>query len=230
MAVRLFWRRHALASLLFLLLLAAAPFALYAWNSGWNGMRGVPTQPRLFSPESPFANLMIFGHMVSGALITILAPLQLWAWPRRVVPRLHRASGYAAWAAAVVTGVLGLLSILKTGTIGGIWMDAGFAGYGLLLIWAAFNTVQNARAKNFDAHRRWALRLFVLAIGSWIYRVHYHIWYIATGGIASNETFSGAFDLVQNVAFYLPYLMLLEAWFLVEQRRAQSFRSTQTSR
>ena len=55
-------------------------------------------------------------------------------------------------------------------------------------------------------------RLFVLVLGSWLYRVHYGLWYLATDGLASTPEFTGTFDRVQNVAFYLPYLVLLEIW------------------
>ncbi|MEO0910923.1 MAG: DUF2306 domain-containing protein, partial [Pseudomonadota bacterium] len=61
-------------------------------------------------------------------------------------------------------------------------------------------------------HREWALRLVVLALGSWLYRVHYGIWYLLTDGMYSEPDFSGAFDIIQTFAFYLPYLLLLEIW------------------
>lgn len=202
------------------LFLMATPFAIYALRSGVEGFSGVTQQARFLVPDAPFGNWLIFGHMVLGGWITLQVPFQLWAWPRRKWPAVHRAGGYVLLGASLLTGVLGLGYILGRGTIGGPAMNLGFALYGVLMIAAALMTLRAARARRFADHRRWALRLFVLAMGSWLYRVHYGIWYAATGGLASNDAFTGAFDLVQNVAFYLPYLLLLEVWFVWESRRA----------
>ena len=91
-------------------------------------------------------------------------------------------------------------------------MSLGFGLYGVLLGSAAVQTVRLARLKD-PRHQQWALRLVVLALGSWIYRVHYALWYALTGGAYVEPGFTGAFDIVQTVAFYLPYLLVLELWF-----------------
>ncbi|MFK7869751.1 MAG: DUF2306 domain-containing protein [Roseobacter sp.] len=201
------------------LFLMAAPFAIYALRSGLDGFSGVTQQARFLVPDAPLCNWLIFGHMVLGGWITLQVPFQLWAWPRRKWPAVHRASGYVLLCASLLTGVFGLGYILGRGTIGGPAMNLGFAVYGVFMIGAAVMTLRAARARRFAGHRRWALRLFVLAMGSWLYRVHYGIWYAATGGAASNDAFTGTFDLVQNFAFYLPYLLLLEGWFMWERKR-----------
>lgn len=213
-----------------LLLVASLPFVVYSVQSGIHGLEAVEPLTRFFREGAPFGNWMIFGHMVLGGWIVLQAPFQLWSLPRRRWPALHRAGGYVFFSAAMLTGILGLVYIALRGTIGGLPMNAGFALYGLLLCGAAAMTLRAARARRFEAHRRWALRLFVLAMGSWLYRVHYGVWYAATGGLASNEAFTGAFDLVQNIAFYLPYLLLLELLFVAERWRAQRVISTQTIR
>lgn len=223
-------RQIAMGLALGLLLLAALPFVLYSVQSGLDGLAAVEPFTRFFREGAPFGNWMIFGHMVLGGWIVLQAPFQLWGLPRRRWPALHRAGGHVFFSAAMLTGLFGLVYIALRGTIGGQPMNAGFALYGLLLCLAAAMTLRAARARRFAAHRRWALRLFVLAMGSWLYRVHYGIWYAATGGLASNEAFTGAFDQVQNVAFYLPYLLLLELWFVAERWRAQRATSTQTIR
>jgi len=97
-----------------------------------------------------------------------------------------------------------------SGTIGGWWMSLWFAIYGAAMIWTAVNTVYFALAKDLRRHFAWAVRLVVLAVGSWIYRMHYAIWFAATGGVASNEEFTGLFDQVQVVAFFVPYLLIAE--------------------
>ena len=69
-----------------------------------------------------------------------------------------------------------------------------------------------ARAGDVTRHRAWALRLFVLIIGSLIFRLHYALWFLLTDGLWSTPQLDGPFDQVQYVAFYLPYLAALELW------------------
>lgn len=203
----------------FALMLLVLPFVLHSARTGITGLVAPYTlDSRFFIAGHMFSNPAIFGHMVLGGLLTVLVPLQLWAALRKRLPMLHRWSGRFLCVCGVLTGLGGLVFIVLRGTIGGFWMDAGFALYGGLLSLSALQAIRFARARRFADHRRWALRLFVLSIGSWLYRVHYGIWYALTGGLASTPTFEGAFDLIQNFAFYVPYLLGLELWM----RRSQT--------
>lgn len=195
-----------------LVALLILPFAFYAVNFGQAGLRNDLAEPHYLRSTVPAANLAIFAHMITGAVITVLSPLQLIGSLRRRLPRLHRWSGRIIAMAAIITALGGLIYIPLRGTIGGWPMDLGFTLYGLLTLGAALQTLRHARARRMDQHQAWALRLFWLAIGSWLYRVHYGLWYLATDGLWSNPDFTGAFDLVQNFAFYLPYLIGLELY------------------
>jgi len=105
-------------------------------------------------------------------------------------------------------------------------MDFAFALYGLCVLLCALQTVRRARQREMILHREWALRLFVLAIGSLLYRVHYGIWYELTGGIGMAPRFSGPFDQFQNFAFFVPYLLLVELYVRIKR----DFRPLRNSR
>lgn len=214
------WRRWAGPAALAMVALLALPFALYAARFGASGLAtDLAGTTYLHTPGDWRPNLGIFLHMLSGAAITVLAPLQLVPAVRRRWPGVHRASGYALAALALLTALGGLLFIALRGTIGGPPMDLAFAAYGALLLLAACEAPRHARHRDWARHRRWALRLAVLALGSWLYRLHYALWYAATGGLASEPDFSGAFDQVALWAFFLPYLLALEGWLRREGRR-----------
>jgi hypothetical protein len=214
------WRRFWWTLWLVWIAMIAAPFMLHSVALGARGLgQDLTGLSRLYHPGDRVATLAIFAHMVAGGAITLLAPLQLipvlrWRWPG-----LHRALGRLIVVAGLVAGLGGLIYIARQGTIGGPLMSVGFALYGALLLLAAGQALRHARARRFDRHQEWALRLFVLAMGSWIYRVHYGIWAALTGGAGSTPAFDGPFDQVQVFAFYLPYLALLEV--LIRRRRAQ---------
>ncbi len=196
------------------LVLLSAPFIVHATRFGFEGLAADLSQgTHLFRVGAWVSNPAIFAHMVTGAVITLLAPPQLLPTVRNRFPAVHRAIGYLVCGCAVLTALGGLAYIALRQTVGGPLMDFAFAGYGLCVLVAASQTIRFARARAFDRHRRWALRMFVLAIGSWLYRVHYQIWYLATGGLWMEPGFSGPFDLFQLFAFYVPYLIGLEIYF-----------------
>lgn len=171
---------------------------------------------RLYHGDAMLATVMIYGHMIAGGALTVLAPLQLIGPLRRVAPKIHHFTGYAVAVLCLATALGGLAYIATQGTVGGPVMSVGFAIYGLLMGVAAVRTVQLARRRD-PRHRAWALRLIVLALGSFLYRVHYGLWYLATDGLFSNDAFTGGFDIAQNFAFYVPYLIGLE---ILLRRRA----------
>ena len=198
--------------LLGILSLNVAWFVLYSAQLAYSGlMSEAPSEvSRAFFTGAPVSNALLAGHMLAGAVLTIGAPLQAMPVFRTRWPQLHRRAGYALFGLAVVTGLAGLGYIALQGTVGGWWMSLWFAVYGLMLIWAAANTIYHALNKDMRRHMEWATRLVILAVGSWIYRMHYAIWFGLTDGIASNDRFTGTFDLIQVFAFYLPYLLLAE--------------------
>ncbi len=187
------------------------------------GLRGLAldlsAQTYLYTPGAALPNLAIFSHMILGGTIMVLAPLQLSGRLRARRPRLHRATGYVIFTGAVATAIGGLAYIALRGTVAGGLMDVGSTLYGALMLVAAVQAVRLARARDFARHREWALRLFVLAMGSLIYRLHYVAWYSLTDGLWSTTELDGPFDQVQYFAFYLPYLALLELYLRWRPRR-----------
>lgn len=205
-------RRYIPTLLLLVLALNTGWFVIY---SGDLGLRGLISQvpgevSRVFQNDSILANAGVALHMIAGAALTFGAPLQALPIVRRRWPGLHRRVGYVLFVLAVATGLGGLVYITLNGTIGGWWMSLWFAIYGAAMIWTAVNTVYYAIAKDLRRHFDWAVRLIILAVGSWIYRMHYAIWYAATDGVASNKDFTGLFDQIQVVAFFVPYLLIAE--------------------
>lgn len=202
-----------------LLILMMLPFVHYAWDFGWRGFtRDLTGISYIYTSGGSLPNAGIFSHMLLGAVVALLAPLQLLSFIRERWPRVHRAGGYLLATAAILTAVGGWIYIVVRGTIGGVMMDIGFGAYGVCLMAAAVMTVYHARRRDRKRHRQWALRFFFLAIASWLYRVHYAGWYAITDGMASEKDFSGLFDQVQNFAFFVPYLVVLEIYFRFHRR------------
>lgn len=198
-----------LAAFLLLLALATSEFVDHAVTLGWAGIWGEAPWSRITS-QIWAANVGIFTHMIAGAVITVLAPIQVTPVLRRRLPVVHRWSGRVLVALAILTALGGLTYIALNGTVGGPQMNFAFAIYGLLVILCAGQTIRHARARRWADHQDWALRMFFLAIASFLYRVHYALWIPATDAAGMREDFTGWFDQINLWVFYLPYLLGLE--------------------
>ncbi|HEY8563004.1 MAG TPA: DUF2306 domain-containing protein [Pyrinomonadaceae bacterium] len=168
--------------------------------------------PRLHETDTPAATLGIGLHFAAGGVILILGFVQLISAIRNRFPALHRVIGRIYVTASLLAGIGGLVFIALKGTIGGAVMNVGFGLYGILMIVGAVQTIRYARLGQLEAHRAWALRLFALAIGSWLYRMDYGFWLMLSGGAGHTPDFRGWFDMLMAFFFYIPNLSVAEAF------------------
>ena len=176
--------------------------------------------PRLYVPGGLAANIGIGVHFLLGAVLLLLGPVQLMQRVRVRAPAWHRRIGWVYAVSAFATGIGGTTYILARGTIGGATMDVGFGLYGVLVVLASVQTVRHAMARRIEVHRRWAVRLYALAIGSWLYRMDYGFWMLFAGKLGRTETFDGPFDVFMIFWFYLPNLVVAELF--LRARRPQA--------
>ena len=175
--------------------------------------------PRLYEPGTPFATLGMGLHFLTGAILLLLGPIQLIAAIRDRYRTLHRWLGRLYAGAAFLTGLGGLAFIAAKGTVGGTPMTIGFGLYGTLMVIASVQTYRHARARRIERHRAWAIRLFALTIGSWLYRMDYGFWSILADDWGESQGYDGPFDIVMAFFFYLPNLVVAELFIRGAQRR-----------
>ena len=201
--VTIVWISSGLFGLYILAFYAAAAYQgeMNRWNK---------VLPELYGPSNGTANAGIGLHFAAGGIILILGSIQLIDAIRNRYPSFHRWVGRVCILASVFAGLGGLSFILIKGTIGGTVMDLGFGLYGLLMLVCATETFRHARARRIELHRAWALRLYALAIGSWLYRMDYGFWILLTDGWGHQYHFIGPFDQVMAFFFYLPNLLVAE--------------------
>jgi hypothetical protein len=175
----------------------------------WNA-----TLPALYEPHTPAASFGMGLHFFAGATLLLLGPIQLIGAVRRSAPKVHHWIGRLYALAAFSAGVGGLIFIALKGTVGGVMMTAAFL--------AAVQTVRHAMARRIDIHRAWAIRLFALAIGSWLYRIGYGLFFAINGSEDPGHSadFNGWFDHVMNWAFFVPPLIVAEMF--IRARRSQA--------
>lgn len=204
------WISAALFGLYILTFYAAA---LYEGDTNrWNQVL-----PGLYQKGSVATTSGIGVHFAAGGIILLLGSIQLIEKVRTRFPSFHRWIGRLYITSCLLAAVGGLVFILIKGTVGGVMMDIGFGLYGVLMFVAAIKTYRHAATASIEKHQAWALRLYALAIGSWLYRMDYGFWLMLTDGLGHTKHFSGPFDIVMFFFFYIPNLLVVEAWIKARQ-------------
>jgi uncharacterized membrane protein len=182
--------------------------------------------PHGYVAGDTFGNWMFAIHVLFAAILTLGGTLQLIPALRRRVPALHRWSGRVYVVAAIALAIGGLLMVWVAGRRNNLWGAFAISLDAVLIIAFAALALRYAIARDIAHHRRWALRLFMVANGVWFMRIGYMAWILVNQGpvgIADNGT--GPFDMFWALGCFLLPLALLELYLRAKDRgsREQKF-------
>lgn len=166
------------------------------------------------------SNVGIGVHFFMGAVLVLAWPLLLSDRIRARYRAVHRWTGRTYVLAGFLAGAGGLSFILTRGTYS---QAAGFAFglWGAVMMVCAVMAFVHARAKRFDRHRAWAIRLFATVMGSWLFDIELQVWKGLTGGLGMHpDGASGPFDLAILLLFFVPNLLVAEFFIRRLHRRA----------
>jgi len=110
-------------------------------------------------------------HILLAILIHGGGPLQLIPRIRSVAPAFHHWNGRAFLVAVIVSTLFGLFLEWGRDAYLGLADIGGNTVASILIFIFAAQALRHARARNFDVHRRWALRLFLVASAVWFIRL-----------------------------------------------------------
>jgi len=165
------------------------------------------------------ANLGIGLHFVMGTVLVLAWPILLSARIRTRHRKVHRWTGRVYVAAGFLAGAGGLSFILTHGTFSRAAAVA-FSLWGAVMMLSSVMAYVHARARRFDRHRAWAIRLFAMVLGSWLFDIEIQAWTDWAGGIGMNaDGASGPFDLAMLGLFFVPNLLVAEFFIRNLHRR-----------
>ena len=213
-ATRAWFCATVLGQVLFILfiLLFFYPATLSGNFAAWNSKPGITG----YVAGDGIGNLAYAIHVLAAGVMTLSGLVQLLPQVRARWPKLHRWSGRT------------FLLLALGQSLGELWLVWGRGSYltltgafaisldAVLIIAFGLLAWRTARMRDFAAHRRWALRTFIVASGVWLMRVGYMAWAVLTGGTGISQGMSGPFDLFWAFATYLLPLAVLELYLKVE--------------
>jgi hypothetical protein len=179
---------------------------LEAWNK---------VLPHGYAAGHAMGNVVLGAHLLLAAVINVGGPLQLIPQVRGRFPALHRWNGRIYLPVAFVMGLSGLyLTWSGRRTVGDAAQHVGISINAVLILVFAALAWRTARARDFAAHRPWALRLFLAMSGVWFFRVGLMFWLVVNRGPAGFDpkSFTGPFLTFLAFAQYLLPLAVLELY------------------
>jgi hypothetical protein len=163
-------------------------------------------------------NLAFAAHALLAGIISFGGTIQLLPWIRRRAMAVHRWNGRLFLTTALGVSITGLYMVWVRGAQINTLASIAISIDAALIIIFAIITWRSARAHDATAHRRWALRTFLVANGQWFFRVGLIAWLIINRGPAgSTEHLDGPFDLFWMFGNYLVPLAVLEIYHSVKE-------------
>lgn len=165
-------------------------------------------------------NLMLGVHIFLAAVIVFGGPLQFFQSVRNRFPTFHRWNGRIYYVTAFVITFAGLYMIYTRGAHGGLTMLLGNTLNAALIMGFSVLAWRSAIARDFKAHKRWAIRAFLMVSGVWFFRVGYGLWILLTGFTApgTSADLNGPFDIFLSFGHSLIPLAIIEYYFWVKQQ------------
>lgn len=185
-----------------------------AWNKA---MRGGHV------PGDTMGNFVIGIHLLLAVIVLVGGPLQLIPQIRRHARSFHRWNGRVYVAAVSLTSLAGLYMVwFGRGSVGDLILHLGISLDAVLIMAFAALAVRHAMARDFDTHRRWTLRLFMVVNGVWFFRVGLMFWVFVNQGPVGFDpkTFRGPFLSFWAFADYLLPLAVCELYLRMKDRGA----------
>lgn len=185
----------------------------------WNAI-----MPHGYTEGDLAGNINIGIHLMLAGVISLGGPIQIIPSLRKWFPTFHRWNGRIYIGTAIIISLTGFYLTWIRGSVGGLIGDIAITINGVLIIAFAVITIRYAMRRAFGAHRKWALRLFMVVSGVWFFRVGFMFWMLIHQKPVGFDpaTFQGPFLTFLNFAQYLLPLLILELYFWAIEKSGES--------
>ncbi|MBJ7418593.1 MAG: DUF2306 domain-containing protein [Niveispirillum sp.] len=206
------WLLVALAGQMIFALYVAVIYGGVLTGGGYESWNRSPAQA--YRPGDGFGNLIFGLHAIFSIVIIAGGVAQLIPTLRQRMPAFHRWTGRTYMVSAAILSLGGIALIAWRGTVGNGIMHAGTISNGIAILICAGMAWMLARRRQFDAHRRWALRLFLCVSGVWFFRVGLMAWLLTFRAPVGFDpkSFTGPFLEFLSFAQYLLPLAVLQLY------------------
>lgn len=179
-----------------------------------------------YIPGDRAGNAAVAVHILFALVLSLSGAMQLVPQVRARAPIFHRMNGRLLIVGAFLVGLAGLYLTWFRHAVGDLPQHIGISINAILIMLFSIFALRAAMNRNFAAHRRWALRLFMVVSSQWFFRLGFMFWaFINRGPVGFDEnTFTGPFLTVMSFADYLVPLIFLELYLRTQTNKGVSAR------
>ncbi len=215
----IFWFLVVLVGQLFFAIAVAGFYGRSAGRGDYDAWNRVMTHG--YVPGEPLGNTMVAIHLTAAVIVILGGALQLVPGIRRAVPAVHGWNGRLYIVAAFAVSLAGLDMIWTRGSVGTVWQHAGQSLDGVLIMLFAILALRQALARNFRAHGRWAVRLYLVVSASLFIRASF----VLTIPLALDQGgITGPFLTIVSYGQYLVPLAIYELYWRVRDHAGGALR------
>lgn len=160
-------------------------------------------------------NTALVGHIIFATVISVAGAFQLIPRVRSRFPVFHRWNGRLYLLAAFTQAITGLyLTLSGRRLVGDLPQQIAVRLSAVLILLCGAMALRYALVRDFQTHRRWALRLFIVSSGSWFFRVGLFLSFLIFRGPFGfdPDTFTGPFLTFLAFAAFLGPLGIVELY------------------
>jgi uncharacterized membrane protein len=182
-----------------------------AWNKGM--VHG-------YISGDTMGNFVVAVHLLSAVTVILAGVIQLIPQIRERAPSLHRWNGRLYIMTALTISIAGLYMMWVRGSVGDLSQHLGQSLNAVLIMLCAAMALRYALVRDFRAHRRWALRLYLVVSASLFIRAGLFLSLFLNHGPFGFDptTLSGPFLTFLSFAQYLLPLAILEIYLRAQAR------------
>lgn len=177
--------------------------------------------PRGYVAGDPVGNAALMTHVLIAVLILTAGALQILPALRRRLPALHRWVGRSYMLSVIVSSLAGLYLVWQRGAEQRLSQHIAISLNACIIIVCAVLAWRAARARDYAAHRQWALRTYLAASGVFFFRLGVFLWLMIHQRPVGFDakTFTGPFltTLAFAVYVFVP-LTVLQGYFVAQGR------------
>lgn len=208
------------------------PFIYHAFMIGADFAYDGVAEYSVFETQNPrIALYLIAWHMIFGASMNFLAPFQVHLGISGKSRKWHKYIGITTLSIATFGAIVGSLyfSMYKDvnwGTQGHaefhVYQGGGM--YGVVMLYVIYKCIQSLVQKQYTSHKEWAIRLFILAIGSWLNRVTTGwivVFFLTAGAVGIERPVNPEiFAYINPWSFYIVPLAVYEVYVRLKRNGA----------
>lgn len=169
-----------------------------------------------YEAGNSLGNFMLIMHLLPAAIIMFCGPLQFVPQIRARFPAFHRWSGKIYLLTAFILSLTGLyLGLSGRKLIGDSTQHYTLITNAILILIFSVLAFMTAIKRDFKSHRRWAMHLFAMVSGVWLFRMGLFAWLMINGGKPvwfDYEAFSGPFLTVLAYFVYIFTIPVVELY------------------